>query len=282
MVTVNTPGMVTINTPLFPTILAACIPHFSHFTQTIAGQLRPDSEWTMDLIGAITIRTRQVGWVLLYVHRNRRLIRDGSPGRPPRLSHSSWALTRQVSTDWYIYPTRHEWDGWMAVFTSFQLGHTLPCCVRRFTRLSATRTWTVNVVVDCLCSIGPCRRHIDWESRRHAFRLFCDRCLTQPSRSVAQHRLFLWLQGPPKHTHARRNRCRCIMHGPSAATGSLAQSQKYPCGHWELEISEVEVQSAHIHPPAPTPSHCWYTQRETHTHAHTSVRQFRQLLPAVR
>ena len=32
-----------------------------------------------------------VGWVLLYVHRNCRLIRDGSPGRPPRLSHSSWA-----------------------------------------------------------------------------------------------------------------------------------------------------------------------------------------------
>ena len=27
--------------------------------------------------------------VLIYVHRNRRLIRDGSPGRPPRLSHSS-------------------------------------------------------------------------------------------------------------------------------------------------------------------------------------------------
>ena len=30
-----------------------------------------------------------VGSVLLYVHRNRRLIRDWSPGRPPRLSHSS-------------------------------------------------------------------------------------------------------------------------------------------------------------------------------------------------
>ena len=30
--------------------------------------------------------------VLLYVHRSRRLIRDGSLGRPPRLSHSSWAL----------------------------------------------------------------------------------------------------------------------------------------------------------------------------------------------
>ena len=30
--------------------------------------------------------------VLLYVHRNRRFIRDGSSGRPPRLSHSSWVL----------------------------------------------------------------------------------------------------------------------------------------------------------------------------------------------
>ena len=28
----------------------------------------------------------------LYVHGNRRLTRDGSPGRPPRLSHSSWTL----------------------------------------------------------------------------------------------------------------------------------------------------------------------------------------------
>ena len=27
--------------------------------------------------------------VLLYVHRNRKFIRDGSPGRPPPLSHSS-------------------------------------------------------------------------------------------------------------------------------------------------------------------------------------------------
>ena len=27
--------------------------------------------------------------LLLYVHRNRRFIRDGSPGRPPPLSHSS-------------------------------------------------------------------------------------------------------------------------------------------------------------------------------------------------
>ena len=34
--------------------------------------------------------------VLLYGHTNRRLIRDGSPGRPPRLLHSSWALTNVV------------------------------------------------------------------------------------------------------------------------------------------------------------------------------------------
>ena len=37
-------------------------------------------------------------WVLPYVHRNRRLIRDGSPGRPPRLSHSSCAMTSTVET----------------------------------------------------------------------------------------------------------------------------------------------------------------------------------------
>ena len=30
--------------------------------------------------------------MLLYVHRNRRLIRDGSPGLPPRLSHSSRSI----------------------------------------------------------------------------------------------------------------------------------------------------------------------------------------------
>ena len=34
--------------------------------------------------------------MLLYVHRNSRLIRDGSPGRPPRLSHSSWVLKRRI------------------------------------------------------------------------------------------------------------------------------------------------------------------------------------------
>ena len=35
--------------------------------------------------------------VSLYIHRNRRLIRDGSPGQPPRLSHSSRALLCPVA-----------------------------------------------------------------------------------------------------------------------------------------------------------------------------------------
>ena len=41
--------------------------------------------------------------VLLYVHRNRRFIRDGSLGRPPRLSHSSWALKGEKSIHTNIY-----------------------------------------------------------------------------------------------------------------------------------------------------------------------------------
>ena len=47
--------------------------------------------------------TSVLGWVLLFVHRNRRLIRDGSPERPPRRSHSSWALKLCTFTQWYIY-----------------------------------------------------------------------------------------------------------------------------------------------------------------------------------
>ena len=43
-----------------------------------------------------------VGWVLLYVHRNRMLFRDGSPGRPPRLSHSSWALMGPSAQVWTL------------------------------------------------------------------------------------------------------------------------------------------------------------------------------------
>ena len=37
-------------------------------------------------------RAEDIDEVLLYIYRNRRLIRDRSPGRSPPLSHSSWAL----------------------------------------------------------------------------------------------------------------------------------------------------------------------------------------------
>ena len=52
--------------------------------------------------------TALVGWVLLYVHRNRRLIRDGSPRRPPRLSHSSWALTNFPTVTHTVYRHMHQ------------------------------------------------------------------------------------------------------------------------------------------------------------------------------
>ena len=41
-----------------------------------------------------------VGWVLLYVHRNRRLIRDGSPGRPPRLFAQLLSSEPLLCTGW--------------------------------------------------------------------------------------------------------------------------------------------------------------------------------------
>ena len=53
--------------------------------------------------GVKQILLYQCCWVLLYVHRNRRLIRDRSPGQPPRLSHSSWTLftgVKQIILYW--------------------------------------------------------------------------------------------------------------------------------------------------------------------------------------
>ena len=43
----------------------------------------------LSLCHASSLQLSPAGWVLLYVHRNHRLIRDGSPGQPPQLSHSS-------------------------------------------------------------------------------------------------------------------------------------------------------------------------------------------------
>ena len=47
----------------------------------------PESEvWSASVASVSASSTHAE--VLFYVHRNRRFIRDGSPGRPPRLSHS--------------------------------------------------------------------------------------------------------------------------------------------------------------------------------------------------
>ena len=58
-------------------------------------QITPKIDWNSFLANenVLTWVTRNVVKVLLYVHRNCRLIMDGSPGRSPQLSHSSWALT---------------------------------------------------------------------------------------------------------------------------------------------------------------------------------------------
>ena len=40
--------------------------------------------------------------MFLYVHRNRRLIKDGSQGRPPRLSHSSRVLGHRVAVNIHV------------------------------------------------------------------------------------------------------------------------------------------------------------------------------------
>ena len=52
------------------------------------------------------------GWVLLDVHRNRRLIRNRSPGQPPRLSHSCWALiAQQPSLALPLFVHHWKWTG---------------------------------------------------------------------------------------------------------------------------------------------------------------------------
>ena len=54
--------------------------------------------------------------VLLYVHRNRRFIRDGSPWRSPQLSHSSWTRIQDLLLlkSWF---TSAETVGWLGTGT---------------------------------------------------------------------------------------------------------------------------------------------------------------------
>ena len=47
-----------------------------------------DEAWSMAFVVVVVVVVVVVE-VLLYVHRNRWFIRDGSPGHPPRLSHGS-------------------------------------------------------------------------------------------------------------------------------------------------------------------------------------------------
>ena len=61
---------------------------------TLKGTWSKDSSWPEHVETVQTFFICRPFWlveVLLYVHRNRRVIRDGCPGCPPR-SHSFWAL----------------------------------------------------------------------------------------------------------------------------------------------------------------------------------------------
>ena len=49
---------------------------------------------SFNLLVVVVVVVVVVVEVWLYLHRYRRFIRDGSPGRLPRLSHSSWALVQ--------------------------------------------------------------------------------------------------------------------------------------------------------------------------------------------
>ena len=72
-----------------------------------------DTMWTETLVKSLS----KLGWVLFYVHRNCRLIvRDGSPGWPPRLSHSSWTLIYLSASALAAYKLRAclEWCLWAA------------------------------------------------------------------------------------------------------------------------------------------------------------------------
>ena len=77
-----------------------------------------------------------VGRVLLYVHRNRRLIRDGSPGWSHRLSHSAWALhSDDMSCLLYSYTDSHALPFTMFVSVEFFMSTLMMCVYISFIHL---------------------------------------------------------------------------------------------------------------------------------------------------
>ena len=131
------------------------------------------------------VSSELVGWVLLYVHRNRRLIRDRSPGWPPRLSHSS----RAVSSEWVIvafygmFLKIHPSGVLTTVFSCCLAGAMRSCChlgthslytiqkctnffslcmlsmfcVHKVTHERKTTTTTKHLLISNLCWCVPCR-----------------------------------------------------------------------------------------------------------------------------
>ena len=87
--------------------------------------------------------------MLLYVHRNRRFIRDGSQGRPPRLSHSSWTLrvTWLVGVLLYVHRNRRLIrDGHLDFHTAPELAVANQSSFFVFLWLRVSGLYTVRIV----------------------------------------------------------------------------------------------------------------------------------------
>ena len=98
----------------------------------------------VDLPPSLTCQFRlcrvDVAEVLLYVHRNRRFIRDGSPGRSPRLSHSSWTLVCRAAahSSWTLVCRAAAHSSWTLVCrAAAHSSWTLVC------RAAAHSSWTL-------------------------------------------------------------------------------------------------------------------------------------------
>ena len=72
--------------------------------------------------------------VLLYIHRNRRVIRDGSPGRPPRLSYSSSTLLFLSGKPLLLYCTLllHLFFSCLLTFVGVKCSKDMKNCLKGF------------------------------------------------------------------------------------------------------------------------------------------------------